>query len=434
MHKKTLLSILPPFWPKIPPLGLGYLQSFLLKQGITIDLLDINNVFYSLAPNDLKKSWLVSCNRHLEENILSIIKNNFPDKLNGIIEKILEYDIAGFSCFKSNFKTTLEIIKILKSKKPNIEIILGGPEITRQFFKGADFLTTGAGKLSNLNVAGEGELSLFEYITGRNNGRKISQFYELGDLKDLPFPEYKGLDLSLYPRRNAISILSSRGCFKKCAFCSERLLYKKLRFRPAENVIDEIAYHRSNNRIENFIFHDSTINSDLKKLEDLCDGIIKNFGSIKWEAQLYIRDDMSVDLLEKMKKSGCYNLFIGLESGCDKTLRNMNKGFNAKQALSVFKKLNKAGLFFGISIIVGYPGETKKDFEGSLNFIIRNKRLIPKIEQVNPFTYYEGTEADSKYDYTVNKDSLERHQVFIDEAKRHGFKYTNAFLGNLIEK
>jgi radical SAM superfamily enzyme YgiQ (UPF0313 family) len=176
------------------------------------------------------------------------------------------------------------------------------------------------------------------------------------------------------------------------------------------------------------------LNADLKKFENLCDSVITNFGSINWEAQIAVRKDMDEALFEKIKKSGCYNLFIGLESGSDNTLKKMNKGFTGNDAVEFFKKLNNAGLFFGISLIVGYPGETEKNFKASLDFIIQNKDLIPKIEQINPFTYYDGTDTDGSKDYKLNPGSIKKMELFIKEIKKHNFKYTNAFLGNLIEK
>ncbi|MFC1666457.1 B12-binding domain-containing radical SAM protein [Candidatus Omnitrophota bacterium] len=434
MKKKILLTILPVYWPKMPPIGIGYLQSFLLNKGIKADVLDLNNIFYNLSPQDLKKSWLRSCNVFLEKNILSILRNHISEEYNSAIEKILKYDMVGFSCFKSNLKTTLKVVKILKSRKNNIQIILGGPEITRQYFKTSGAFTDEIKAFSNLIVAGEGELPLFNYIAEKDKNHKIASFCELENLEELPFPEYRDIDLKDYSRTDSIPILFSRGCSKKCAFCSERLLYKRSRMRPVENVIEEIAYHRARNKIEYFIFHDSMINFNIQKLENLCDKIIENFGSIRWEAQLYIRDDMRQGLLEKIKKSGCYNLFIGLESGCDRTLQNMNKGFTTQNAILLFKKLRDAGLPFGVSLIAGYPGEGDKDFQEGLDFLIQNKKLIPKIEQVNPFTYYDGTDADKNFDYAMNSISLKRLKIFINEIKKHGFKYTNAFLGNLIEK
>jgi radical SAM superfamily enzyme YgiQ (UPF0313 family) len=345
----------------------------------------------------------------------------------------LGYETVGFSCFKSNFPATLEAAKLLKSRRKNIKIILGGPEITRQFFKKRARFGRELMQLADLLVVGEGEKPLSDYLK-RNKENKLAIFEQLDDLRRLPFPRYRGLDLAAYPKDQVVPIQFSRGCIKRCRFCSERLLYKGFRFRRVASVIDEIRFHKEKNHINYFVFFDSLINAELSALEYLCDRIIENFGSINWEAQIAIRDDMSQELLVKMKKSGCYNLFVGLESGCDNTLKKMDKGFATKDALSFFKKLNEAGLFFGISMIVGYPGETESYFKKSLDFVIRNKKIIPKIEQVNPFTYYDGTPADKSADYHVNKKSLERLEIFVREIKHHHFKYTNAFLGNLIEK
>ncbi|MBI5207464.1 MAG: radical SAM protein [Candidatus Firestonebacteria bacterium] len=143
---------------------------------------------------------------------------------------------------------------------------------------------------------------------------------------------------------------------------------------------------------------------------------------------------MDRNIFDKIKKSGCYNLFIGLESGCNNTLKHMNKGFTKEEAQIFFQKLNDTGLFFGISLITGYPGETDEDFKESLDFVINNKNLIPKIEQINPFTYYDGTNTLKSNDYKINSVSLEKMNIFINEIKKNNFKYTNAFLGNLIEK
>ena len=425
-----LLAIAPPFWPKMPPIGIGCLQAFLEKNNTLCDIIDLNNIFYNLSSIELKKSWLISCNASLENNIFDLIQKNHPEELKKLVDQMIGYEIIGFSCFKSNINSTLKLIRLFKSKNNNIKITAGGPEITRQFFKTSGRFTQEIKSRVDFIVTGEGEKPLLNIAKLRRLPEYQPAFNELNNLNTLAFPIYRGLDINSYPRKNSISILSSRGCVRRCGFCSERLLYKKFRQRPAKNIIEEIRYYRSMHKTEYFVFHDSMINCDLKSLEELCDGIIENFGSIKWEAQIAIREDMGQKILDKIKKSGCYNLFVGLESGCDRTLEKMNKGFTAREAVGFFKKLNSAGIFFGVSIIIGYPGETEAEFRQSLDFIIKNKALIPKIEQINPFTYYDGTNARRKTD----ENSVERLDIFIRAIKSHGFKYTNAFMGNLIEK
>lgn len=435
LESKQLLLILPPvFWPKMPPIGLGCLQSYLGQKGIGSEILDLNNLFYNFSANNLKKEWLVSSNLCLERNILELIKNSRDRQYSKIIDKILEFEVIGFSCFKSNFKIAFEIIRQIKSQRKAVKIILGGPEITRQFFKGKGSFDKEVIQLADLLIVGEGEVPLYNYLRGKSISGKISGFEQIESLSELTFPKYQGLDFNLYPRKDTLSVQFSRGCIRKCNFCSERLLYQGFRVREVKSVIDEIRYHKKNNRINYFVFFDSLINGDLVQLEILCDEIINNFGTINWEAQIAVRDDMKEEIFVKMKQCGCYNLFVGLESGADRMLKKMNKGFTIKQAVSFFKKLKSAGLFFGISMIVGYPGETERDFRESLDFIIQNKDIIPKIEQVNPFSYYEGTDTDKNADYKLNKTSLEKMEIFVREIKKHNFRYTNAFLGNLIEK
>jgi len=429
-----LLVLMPPFWPKMPPIGLGYLQAFLELNGITADILDLNNFFYILSNHDLKKEWLVSCNVYLENNILQIIEDDFSRQYYKALQNMLDYKTLGFSCFKSNFLATLKIIELLRAKRKDIRIILGGPEITRQFFKGRGNIKKEVRQLADFLVVGEGEIPLFSYLRAKANSDKIAVFQQCGNLADLNFPRYRGLNFDAYPRRDALPLNLSRGCVRRCRFCSERLLYKGFRTRKPESIIEEIKYHRENNHTDYFIFFDSLLNADLALLEDLCDKIMDNFGSLRWEAQMVIRSDMSEKLLKKMKKSGCYNLFIGLESGCAATLKRMNKGFSPEEASMFFTKLHSVGLAFGISVIVGYPGETRKDFEESLDFIVRHRNIIPKIEQVNPFSYYDGTSAAKKGDYKINKGALSRMEYFSSQIKEHRFRYTNAFLGNLIEK
>lgn len=444
--KNILLTIFPVFWPKMPPIGLGYLQSYLLNNGINAEIIDLNNLFYNLSGTDLRKQWLISCNVSFEKAVLGIIKRNHPKQYDAVISKLLSFDVIGVSCFKSNFITTVEIINALKSKRKDIKIILGGPEITRQFLKNHGRFDGKLMQLVDLFVAGEGELPLYNFmvmnpafggmkffVKGKKYIGKTAKFEQLADLSSLSFPRYQGIDFNAYPKSDAVAVQFSRGCIRKCNFCSERLLYKNFRGRQAQSIIEEIGYHKKNN-IKYFVFFDSLINADINALEDLCDKIIDNFGSVNWEAQIAIRSDMKQAVFEKMKRSGCYNLFVGLESGCDKTLSNMNKGFTSRGAVNFFNQLKRAGLFFGVSVIIGYPGETDSDFEESMEFIIRNIDIIPKIEQVNPFTYYDGTPADRACDYKINKISLGRTESFIRAIKQHGFKYTNAFLGNLMEK
>lgn len=408
------------------------MQAYLIHQGLNADILDLNNFFYHLAGPQLKKDWLVSANTFLEKKIISLLQEEHKEAFENKMAEMLEYDVIGFSCFKSNLENTLAVAVMLKKGKPGIKIVLGGPEMMRQHFKTSGSFTPEIHSFADFIVVGEGEESFYKYVSGLHQ-EKVSLFSQFGDLSEIPHPRFEGLDFSLY-RRDAVPVEFSRGCVRRCNFCSERILFKGYRSRSVENFLDEIEFYKRERNIQYFIFFDSMLNGDIKKLDKLLDGIIERFGFIHWEAQMAVREDMGVEMMEKMKKSGCYNIFMGLESGSDNTLKKMNKGFTTSQASGFFKRMREAGLNFGVSMMVGYPGETQEDFEESLAFILNHKEIIPKIEQVNPFTYYDGTTAEKDGDYRLHPESLERMHRFVQEITENKMRYTKAFIGNLIEK
>lgn len=433
MSLSIALCLAPPFWPKLPALSLVYLGAFLIEKGYDVSLFDLNNIFYNCADFQFKAEWLNSINPDFAQNAFSVLQQRYSNQWNDILNKLNNFDLIGFSCYQSNLKTSLSLAALLKQNKPDIKIILGGPEITRMFFSDQSGFSLETFPNIDLLVVGEGEQALEDYLRQATIPNKVILFSELENLNIYnPVSGYAQIDLSAYPRKNSVGLLFARGCSRKCAFCSERLLYKQVRARSIDNIIKEIAYHQAN-KVQSFIFHDSMLNMDLINLEDLCDAIIKNFGRINWEAQMGIRADMPDQLFSKIKQSGCYNLFIGLESGSANTLKNMRKGFTKQMAVQFFEQLNKAGLYFGVSIIVGYPGETEDDFQESLKFLIEHKPLIPKIEQVNPFVYYAGTAVDSKQDFYQNKAIAGKVADFISHLKEHKFKMTSAFLNNLVK-
>jgi len=159
--------------------------------------------------------------------------------------------------------------------------------------------------------------------------------------------------------------------------------------------------------------------------------LIKKNVKIKWEAQARINQTLDSDLASLIKRSGAYNLFIGLESGSDKILKLMNKGFDTKAARSFFKTLRSAGIHFEVSLIFGYPGEEIKDFKETINFILKNKKNIPKIAQANPFVDYLKTFKSETF---PRKEGISRVKKFLKILEVEKLKYTKSFINNLIDE
>jgi len=429
--RNTALILCPVFWPNLPPIGLAYLKGYLAANDIHVKCVDINNIFFNESTQDLKAEWKKQSNPRFENMLYDIVLERFRSVYELVMGRLLGYDIVGMSCYRSNYEFSIKLAREIKRRRPSTKIVLGGPEIRSRFHSHRTGYIEGLRGTVDVAVIGEGERPILDVITGKIYQGMIA-YDELSVEEDIYESDYTDFTFSAYPVKKKVSILSSRGCIKSCSFCSERLLHKKYRARPTQKIIDEISKHKLEG-IREFVFHDSLINGDLAALEGLCEAMIRNFGKVKWEAQIAIRNDMSDEIFKKIKASGCYHLFVGLESGCDIILRKMRKGYAAKDAVSFFKKLNRHDISFGISLIAGFPGETQENFEESLRFLIQNKGLIPRIEQVNPFVYYEGIGHSRTDDYRYKDELLPRTERMIEALRKAGYRYTKSFMLNMVE-
>lgn len=489
---KISFVLLPPVWPNLPPLGLTYLAGNIKNKigscKVKIDIIDLNielytflkknNMFYSLY-----KNWTIGDYKASEKILLKIdkIKESGFD-IGKLIENKTQYsDVIGFSIFSSNLYISLYIAKHLKEKFKNSYnkiFIAGGPEVTLSYISNDidklnlfDYLFIGESEktinvflenyfkaqcskktnihkdklnlkpntksietrnydifyINNLKITNTNKIKNSKLINGLN-------FYE--NINNIKFPDYSKLDLKKYIRKKALPIFTSRGCIGKCKFCTERLLFEKIRIRNYENIIKEIEYFYKNFGIKWFTFYDSMINTNLNNFKSWMKLLIKKNIKIHWDAQILIRPEMDDETFALMKESGNINLFIGLESGSDGVLKKMGKYFNTEDAIIFFKKLNQYNLFFEISLITGFPGETEKEFEETLFFLKKNKHLIKKIAQINKFIPYKALDKkfinNIKNNIEYNKISEKRFNILKEHIKHLGYKYTEEYLGNLM--
>lgn len=414
---KICLIYPPPSWTGYPPLSLVYLYSF-LKTKYPCKMIDLNFIFFKLF-NKNKNLW-EKLDSSWEKSLFDTIYNRYPQILERLKKLIRNYEIIGLSVNKRNFSFAYRLGEIFREIHPFAKIIFGGPQT--MFIYKKNELSDGF-----FWVVGEGEKPLLSII--ENNSKSIYLFEEIECLDDIPFPEFGNLIPKLYSYR--IPIISSRGCLYNCHFCTEKLLHKKFRYHSVPYIIEALKYLKNKYHLNTFVFCDSLINYNLDWLDKFCLHLIKERLNIKWEAQIRITHDFPLELAKSMKESGCYNLFVGLESASHKVLKLMNKGYSPDTAQDFLTTLKKAGLHFEVSIIVGYPQEDEEDFSQTVDFLIKNKYIIPKIAQINPFVDYKGDYPLQKFPDTKG---IERTKVLLNILRRERIKYTQSFINNLIDR
>jgi MoaA/NifB/PqqE/SkfB family radical SAM enzyme len=178
-------------------------------------------------------------------------------------------------------------------------------------------------------------------------------------------------------------------------------------------IYEEIKYHiKQNPDIEHIEFLDLLFNGNMQTLTEFCELMIREplKENLRWHANVVIRPQMTKDALQKMRKSGCFHLTYGIESGSQRVLDLMRKRYKIEDADNVLKYTHEAGIQVTCNFMFGFPGETEKDFQQTLEFLRRNKNYVDVAYPSRTFCTIEP--------YSYLEKHLEEFSIFPNPA--HG--------------
>jgi anaerobic magnesium-protoporphyrin IX monomethyl ester cyclase len=312
-------------------------------------------------------------------------------------------DIIGITAMTATSPSALKAAQILKESCPSALMALGGPHATF-----TDIETINECSYVDLVVRREGERTLLELadrvakgekfenvagITLRKNGQAAQTADRplIENLDDLPFPALDHFPLSKYTifGKRYLPIITSRGCPFQCAFCvTSRMVGRVFRARSPKNVADELEWLKNKHKAEAFVFYDDMLTYDKKRIFAICDEIKQRKIGLPWDCTTRV-DQISKDLLAKMRDADCQEVFFGVESACQQILDGVNKKTSIELNERAVKMAKEAGLFVAISVIIGYPGETRETLKQTLDFV---RKVKPDDAYLCVATPYPGTE------------------------------------------
>jgi magnesium-protoporphyrin IX monomethyl ester (oxidative) cyclase len=161
-------------------------------------------------------------------------------------------------------------------------------------------------------------------------------------------------------------------------------------------VCDEIEILVNKFNVREIAFQDDNLTLDKERMHSICDEILKRRLKIKWctpnGTAIWTLDK---ELIKKMKKSGCYRLAFGLETGSLKTRQFINKNqSNLEEMKDIIKYCNKIGLWTTATFIIGFPYENCEDIDATINYAIDSDVDYAAFFVATPFP---GTELYSIY-------------------------------------
>jgi anaerobic magnesium-protoporphyrin IX monomethyl ester cyclase len=418
--------IQPKLWGKpsvFQPLDIAYVAALLEKQH-KVHIID--------APTE---GW-----RILEEIDGTKYRQGLANKEIAVRIRQWSPDVVGITIpFSGWWKPAFEVASIVKSIDKDVVTMLSGLHPSARpadclIHPNIDFVVIGEPEQTMFELTGvleQGNLASLKKVKGigfRRNGEAVitPPRPAIQDLDSLPFPARHLLPMDTYfaavkenPLRGEIrkpwvAMLTSRGCPYNCVFCSVHIVMGKTwRCRSPENVVDEIEQLVHIYHVKQIDFVDENMTLDKKRMETICDLIVKKDLDIEWYTPNGVRaDTLDENLLTKMKASGCKKLRIAPESGVQRVVdKIVKKSLNLKEVEKAVVLSKKVGIKVGCFFVIGLIGETKEDIEETINYAYKLRQLGADSFIFSIATPHYGTEL-----YEQAKRGGFLRDCFSDEA------------------
>lgn len=389
----------------MPDNGLAVLAGSLLKNGHETMILDYNTLdIMRLLPQEygemlflLKQDKQAGTSKELKkisDSINRIQEIDIKEKAEEIIEIVAERSI-DFLALKlwtgKSFASSIKLAKEIKRRNASLPIFAGGPHV--DYFRDRIYKAT---DVFDVLAYGEGEetiVELADYVLGKRKLESIHNLVIRNDhgvfetpekrLEDLnsSFPIY---DTEIYPAlegdRKLKMFISefSRGCPFRCNFCGHsNKSGSRWRIKSAERIIEEFQYVAKTHGTR--VFRNGDSNTPGSLIKEIAERIVLEGLNVEYALITHV-NNVALEDLDLLRKSGCFSIFFGIESGNQHIIdKYINKGLQLEKAKKMIEKSQEVGLFVVTSFIYPSPGDTEASKNDTLEFIKQSKTNVASI-------------------------------------------------------
>ena len=310
--------------------------------------------------------------------------------------------------YYNHINTILSYPQLVRKEFPRAQMMIGGGAFTAFADQLIEKLPEGT-----IGILGEGEDAILKVIEGRSiederyilkegnqirKGRQASPALLESWPVDLPyltsiFPQYQEY------ADESIGVQSKRGCPYDCSFCLYPYIEgKRVRYRPPETVVKDIAQHYHQWGTRRFWFTDAqfiTGKEAYPQCTEILERIVAAKLDIEWSG--YIRTSLITSELAKlMVRSGVGDLEVAITSGSQEVLNNLHMGFKLERLYDGCRYLAEAG--FKGKVILNYSLNSPKETEASLLQSVESYKKVASIlgeERVFPLMFFLGIQPNT---------------------------------------
>lgn len=339
-----------------------------------------------------------------------------------ILSDITEHDIdvLGFACYIWNIEMTLHVVDMVKAVRPDIKIVLGGPEVSftadelLERCQNIDYIVQGEGEeafhalVTALQLGNDGLDPVIPGVRGRRNGSILgsAEAVEVCDLSTIPFP-YTEEDMDDLEHK-IIYYESSRGCPFSCQYCLSGNK-NTVRFFPQERTLEELQWFIDHG-VKQVKFVDRTFNCAPHHHRPLMEFMRDS------DTDMNFHLEMEPELMTEWETNilcetppGRIQIEVGVQSTHKKTLDAINRYNDWPYIQKSIRPIIQAGrTHVHMDLIVGLPHEDFNRFGQSFNDLFS---LQPHALQIGFLKLLKGAGVRRMREYKYVADPLAPYEV-----------------------
>jgi len=374
------------------------------------------------------------------------LKMDFPEWLSEV--KAWKPDVVGFSMLTPAAPKGYEAAKLVKRELgDDVVVIAGGTHVTPMYEEalrnGIDVVVRGEGELTTLDLIrvlenhglSASELKKVRGIAFKEDGKTVITPTRpfIRNLDELPWPARHLLPMDKYTLFNKpirlAHVMASRGCPYGCVYCITSYFWgRRIRFRSAKNVADEVQYLVEKYGAKQVVFSDDELAVNRKFVYDFVKELKERGLDVPFSCGSRV-DHVDKNYLKFLYDNGCNAIYFGVESGSQATIDKIGKKITLEQAEKAFRWVKELGGFASGAFILGFPWETINDMKQTVDFAIK---LDPSYAQFTVLTPYPGTPL---YNYALQHNLIEdwnwEHYTTVKPVMR-GFRFTKEQAGKML--
>jgi radical SAM superfamily enzyme YgiQ (UPF0313 family) len=354
-----------------------------------------------------------------------------PESVRSMVSK---FDMLGISTFGDSFNYVKAVCDVIKSERPELPIVLGGPLISSHPKFIMEHLQ------ADYAVVGEGELTLTEFMdwfTKNKFAGDIAKIHglvwrdaagvlhqnsprgQMGDLDATPFQDFSVWDRFKDGVIPEIYMSYGRGCIANCTFCYRA--FPKLNVKSVERVRREIEYYKQY-KFRFTWWSDLTFVTDKDYVHQLMDGAwnAHDFRSVIFSRVVGI----DLPVLQHMRDRGLDLVLYGMESVSKSTLNGYRKGITKNSIIDAIYTSREAAVKIGGLFIIGAPTDTRESMDELIDFTKEFKE-VTRVKYLSAIT---GTHDYKKFvqtgvikDELAHLDWLSRERSIMEDIDQPGF-------------